>query len=86
MDTNASLQVGVKNQFGYIKSKPESGGGKQQPPISRPVNCQPAVSPLPQQADQMQSLPNLLQSSPMMQSMVRGLVGGEGPQEEAGGR
>ena len=74
MDTNASLQVGVKNQFGYIKSKPESGGGKQQPPISRPVNCQPAVSPLPQQADQMQSLPNLLQSSPMMQSMVRGMM------------
>jgi len=36
----------VKNQFGYVKSKPESGGGangpRQQPPISRPV-----PSPLP---------------------------------------
>jgi hypothetical protein len=36
----------VKNQFGYVKSKPESGcgphGPRQQPPISRPV-----PSPLP---------------------------------------
>ena len=65
----------MKNQFGYIKSKPESGGGKQQPPISRPAHCQ-AASPLPHQSE-----PSLLQSSPMMQSMVRGLVGGEGPHQ-----
>ena len=41
--------MGVKNQFGYVKSKPESGigganGPRQQPPISRPV-----PSPLPPQ-------------------------------------
>ena len=66
--------MGVKNQFGYIKSKPESGGGKQQPPISRPAHCQ-AASPLPHQSE-----PNLLQSSPMMQNMVRGMMGGEVPQ------
>jgi len=71
-----AIQVGVKNQFGYIKSKPESGGGKQQPPISRPAHCQPP-SPLPHQSEQIQSLPNLLQSSPMMQNMVRGMMGGE---------
>jgi len=42
-----AIQVGVKNQFGYVKSKPESGNGsKQQPPISRPV-----PSPLPAQSD-----------------------------------
>ena len=72
------LQVGVKNQFGYIKSKPESSGGKQQPPISRPVNCQPPplspLSPLPHQSDQIQSMPNLLQSSNMMQNMMRGMM------------
>ena len=34
-----AIQVGVRNQFGYVKSKPESGpGNKQQPPISRPVS------------------------------------------------
>jgi len=34
-----AIQVGVRNQFGYVKSKPEHGNGnKQQPPISRPVN------------------------------------------------
>jgi len=42
-----AIQVGVKNQFGYVKSKPESGNGnKQQPPISRPVST---VQPPPQQ-------------------------------------
>jgi len=44
-----AIQVGVKNQFGYVKSKGEmnrSGVG-QQPPISRPVQ-----SPLPQQIHQ----------------------------------
>merc|ERR1719210_2893968 len=57
-----AIQVEVKNQFGYIKSKPEPSGGKQQPPISRPVNGSsqqqqqqqqlqhphPSSSPLPQ--------------------------------------
>jgi tripartite motif-containing protein 2/3 len=49
-----AIQVGVKNQFGYVKSKPESGNGKpgQQPPICRPAGPhqslqQPIGSPLP---------------------------------------
>jgi tripartite motif-containing protein 2/3 len=54
-----AIQVGVKNQFGYVKSKPESGGGnKQQPPISRPV---PSPLPPPQELGQ-------------LNSMVRGLL------------
>ena len=46
-------QVGVKNQFGYVKSKPESGNKPgQQPPICRPAGPQqslqqPIGSPLP---------------------------------------
>lgn len=44
-----AIQVGVKNQFGYVKSKPESGNKPgQQPPISRPVGPHQSVgSPLP---------------------------------------
>jgi len=51
-----AIQVGVKNQFGYVKSKPESGnkgGPGQQPPICRPggpqqtLQQQPIGSPLP---------------------------------------
>jgi len=53
-----AIQVGVKNQFGYVKSKPESGNGsKQQPPISRPV-----PSPLPAQPDH------------QLNNMVRGIL------------
>jgi tripartite motif-containing protein 2/3 len=78
-----AIQVGVKNQFGYVKSKPESGNGnKQQPPISRPVSgsSQQVGSPLPTQQiePQMPSLPNIPPSNsmtnPMMQTMVRGLL------------
>jgi len=41
-----AIQVGVRNQFGYVKSKPEHGNGnKQQPPISRPVNTSQSQLP-----------------------------------------
>ena len=73
------LQVGVKNQFGYVKSKPESGnkgGPGQQPPICRPggpqqtLQQQPIGSPLPfshQQPDpQQQHGHNLQGPNPMM--------------------
>merc|ERR1712106_66426 len=85
-----AIQVGVKNQFGYVKSKPESGNGnKQQPPISRPVSgaSQVGGSPLPTQQiePQIPSLPTLptlppnngmnnSMSNPMMHTMVRGLL------------
>jgi len=85
-----AIQVGVKNQFGYVKSKPESGNGnKQQPPISRPVSgaSQVVGSPLPTQQiePQIPSLPTLptlppnngmnnSMSNPMMHTMVRGLL------------
>jgi len=44
-----AIQVGVKNQFGYVKSKPESGNKPgQQPPICRPIGPMgPIGSPLP---------------------------------------
>jgi len=70
-----AIQVGVKNQFGYVKSKPESGGAnKQQPPISRPV-----PSPLPQQqqhqpSQQLQQQQQQLQQHEQLSSMVRGLL------------
>lgn len=57
-----AIQVGVKNQFGYVKSKPESGNKLgQQPPISRPLGPapqQPIGSPLPfsQQPEQVQQV------------------------------
>ena len=56
------LQVGVKNQFGYVRSKPEHGPGRQQPPISRPAPG-PLMAPHPHH-DQPPFPP-----SPMMQYM-----------------
>ena len=86
-------QVGVKNQFGYVRSKPENGNGRQQPPIARPVTSQQqqlmpphphaqqpssCSSPLPQLPQLSQDLgmgvSMMQQSSPMMASMVRGLM------------
>jgi len=49
-----AIQVGVKNQFGYVKSKQESG--KQQPPISRPVNGSQQQHHHQQQQQQQQQL------------------------------
>ena len=41
-----AIQVGVKNQFGYVKSKPEHGNGnRQQPPIIRPVSTSQPPQP-----------------------------------------
>ena len=73
----------VKNQFGYVKSKPESGNGnKQQPPISKPVSgaSHQVGTPLPTQTIEqtlqpMSSLPTgNTMGSPIMQNMVRGLL------------
>jgi len=76
-----AIQVGVKNQFGYVKSKPESGpGNKQQPPISRPVSgsIQQVQSPLPTHQMEPPTMPTIPPSNsmtnPLMQSMVRGLL------------
>jgi len=76
-----AIQVGVKNQFGYVKSKPESGpGNKQQPPISRPVSgsTQQVGSPLPTHQMEPPAMPTIPPSNsmtnPLMQSMVRGLL------------
>ena len=59
----------MKNQFGYVKSKPESGNGKgQQPPISRP-----APSPLPPPSSG-GSLQQQTDQQLQLNSMVRGLL------------
>lgn len=65
-----AIQVGVKNQFGYIRSKPEHGPGRQQPPISRPgpaplMPPQPSHLPHPHHQGHEQSFTQ----SPMMQYM-----------------
>jgi len=71
-----AIQVGVKAQFGYVKSKPESGGGnKQQPPISRPV-----PSPLPQQQHPQQH--HQEQQLGQLNSMVRGLLDQQQQQQQ----
>jgi len=71
-----AIQVGVKNQFGYVKSKGETGGqggAKQQPPISRPV-----PSPLPASApglqQQLGQQDHQLMGGPQLNSMVRGIL------------
>ena len=94
------FQVGVKNQFGYVRSKPETGNNnnsRQQPPIARPVtsnNSQQQLmphpqlsssctSPLPQLSqDHSLGMPGLMQSSPMMQNMVRGLMDHQQQQQQ----
>ena len=66
----------MKNQFGYVKSKGETGGqggAKQQPPISRPV-----PSPLPASApglqQQLGQQDHQLMGGPQLNSMVRGIL------------
>ena len=64
----------MKNQFGYVKSKPESGNGKpgQQPPICRPAAPQqslqqPIGSPLPFSHQQPEAQPQQQQQQQLQQ-------------------
>lgn len=84
-----AIQVGVKNQFGYVKSKPEHGNGnRQQPPISRPVSTsqppQPhglsgimAGSPIPQMEATVQHQSNNVHHQP--QQVMGNLQSGNHP-------
>jgi tripartite motif-containing protein 2/3 len=77
-----AIQVGVKNQFGYVKTKQEleagrRDGSRQQPPISRPVGGTQSNCPPPPPVTSPTHSPNSgggPLTSTVMAGMVQGLL------------